>query len=452
MCQSGAGAEPRREGSEVPKKFLLLAVLILSAAFARASEDLVLPDVNAPDAFEGAKDNVQGTWWNLLWTDELTHPVLSADGSSVACAMRKGSKWAVMKDGKVYGSEYDSIGRIVLSADGKSIAFQGQKGRRFHIVWNGRESTGYTSCTDPAFSPVDGELAFLAEVEGKKVLFRNGRSAYRKGYDSVGDPVYGPRGNIAYRAHYGGRDFIVRDGVRVGGLYESVTDPLFSRGGAIYFGARNENALVMTREGTVVGFPVKFARESVNHRFLVVKISPVSESVAYTVRPDLRQNEGRRLYLDGRLVGNERISVNDFTFVGDIIYSVAQDPQGQFFVARDGVPVTKAYPSIHQTPSVNAAGRVAFAALGLNRKFAVLVADKQIGKEHEDIKSVFLTDDDSVYYFAKTEKGWTLMRNDAEVEAEVEYSFVTDFVRTGTRSIVFAATSGKEIIRKEINW
>jgi len=441
------GAEPRREGSKVPKKFLLLAVLILSAALARAGEDIVLPDVNATDAFEGAKENVQGTWWNLLWTDELTHPVLSADGSSVACAMRKGSKWAVMKDGKVYGSEYDSIGRIVLSADGKSIAFQGQKGRRFHIVWNGRESTGYTSCTAPAFSPVDGELAFLAEVEGKKVLFRNGRSAYRKGYDFVSTPVYSSRGSIAFMANYKGREFMVRDGVRVGGVYRSITDPVFSQSGAVYFGATTENSIIMTREGSIIGYPIRYPPDINGKNVEVIKTSPASESVAYIVR----LGEKFLLYRDGRLLSDD-VAASYCMFAGNSLYYLLRNNEG-IYIARDGVPVTRSYPLIIAgSLSVNAAGKIAFIVRHENGKLSVYVDDKQVGEEYDAVKSIVLTDDGSVFYFALIGKAWTAMKDGARIPDAGEYPYVTDFLRTGTRSMVFAATSGKEIVRKEINW
>lgn len=428
---------------------MILAVLLMPAATV-AEEEVLLPDVAPPDAFADANDKVAGTWWSLLWTDELTSPVLSADGSSVACAMRKGDKWAVMKDGKVYGGEYEWIGQILMSADGKSLAFQARKGRQFHVVWNGRESKPYTSCTSLVFSPTNGELAFLADVDNRFVLFRNGRAVYRKGYDAVGAPVYGPGGSIAFRACFKGREFVIRDGERVGGVFRRVTDPVFAPSGGMYFGAMNEDSLVMTREGSAVGYPIRHPdpKRNAADRFISVLASPVSESVAYTVR----LGESSRLYRDGAPVGDGRSEAVYFIFVGNSLYYPCRNADAQWFVARDGVPVTQTYPTVDQLPSVNGTGKVAFVVRGINGKSAVYVNDKQLGEQYDAIRSVLVNDEGSVYYFAKTGKIWAPMKDGVRISEAGEYPYVTDFMKTGPRSIVFAATSGKEIVRKEISW
>jgi formylglycine-generating enzyme required for sulfatase activity/Tol biopolymer transport system component len=94
---------------------------------------------------------------------------VSPDARHLAYPVRRGSRWAVVVDGKEDQKQYDEIRSLTFSPDGRRLAFAARRGEgaaaRWSVVVDGREEKAYDAIVDgPVFSPDGRRVAYHALV------------------------------------------------------------------------------------------------------------------------------------------------------------------------------------------------------------------------------------------------------------------------------------------------
>jgi hypothetical protein len=158
--------------------------------------------------------------------DLVGPPILSPDGKRVAYPAKQGGKWFYVVDGSE-GKPYDEVGYGYFSGDAKNFAYEARRTWKWVIVIDGKESPEYDEVG--LYPETPDSAVFTAKNSKKECAVVRGEPGPE--YEHVGWPAVSGNGkHIAYDAQRNGRGLVVVDG-REGKTYDSVGRPVFSPDG-----------------------------------------------------------------------------------------------------------------------------------------------------------------------------------------------------------------------------
>ena len=139
----------------------------------------------------------------------------SPDGAHVACAIKRGEKFAMLLDGVAAGPEFDRIdGSPLFSPGGRRLAYRARRQGKAVVVVDGQASPDFDLIArGPMFSPDGSRLAFVARKGEKVVVVVDGQSSPEYDWFAWRGVQFSADGkHLAYVAQGGGKMFVVLDG------------------------------------------------------------------------------------------------------------------------------------------------------------------------------------------------------------------------------------------------
>jgi hypothetical protein len=171
---------------------------------------------------------------------EVSPPVVSSDGSTVAYAatIQPGKMAAVINDKQ--GQIYEGVGRPVIAAKSNMVAYRAIANRKAFIIYGGVKQDEFVEVSDPALSVDGGKLAYRAnDREGYHLVIGK-----KKGdpYQEVEPPFITSGGRIVARARFYNCPAVIVDGNLSAGPKDS---------GWLWVGP-----ITVSKNGSRVGFPI----------------------------------------------------------------------------------------------------------------------------------------------------------------------------------------------------
>jgi len=228
--------------------------------------------------------------------DEATRPVFSPDGQHIAYAVRNGTVWQLILDGRpvkeherIFGDTvrfspdskrlaYMAGRRETVKRDGKDVVLE----RRFYVV-DGEEMRAYDLLVPNAFvfSPDSRRTAYVGVKNNRLVVVIDGIEG--REYDDVRLVQFSPDSRrLAYLARRDNRAYAVVDNAEGLG-YQSVGNLIFSSDGKrmAYVAARDKSAFIVVdgAEG----------RNYTNVIAETIAFSPDAKYIVYQAQRDDRQ-------------------------------------------------------------------------------------------------------------------------------------------------------------------
>jgi len=248
---------------------------------------------------------------------------IARGGRSIAILLEQAAGRFIVIDGSHGHGTYGEVVDLGFSPDGRSLAYLAEVDGRWRLVKDGQEVGELYEYVDKlsglARSPTGGSVAYAARKPGHRgyCVIRDGVPLETE-YDETYSPVYGPQGkSFAFAARRAGKHFVVKGGARVGGTFDALAELAFAPvGGSLAFAARAGETWLVVRDGRQVGGMYDAAEDLV--------FSPDGRSLAFTAR-----------------TGDKGIVVRDGAPVGephDRVGYVVFAPQGQSlaFWAEEG--------------------------------------------------------------------------------------------------------------------
>jgi hypothetical protein len=148
-------------------------------------------------------------------SEERWQPVLSLDGSHVACVTTNGRQEFVLLDGRP-GPTYDRVipESLVFSPDSRHLAYVAKKRGQSVVVLDGKHVGTHKGILRASlrFGPDSRRIAYAATDGGQWFVVADHTPGPT--YDAImeGGPIFGSAGSLAYAAQRGQKWFVVRDG------------------------------------------------------------------------------------------------------------------------------------------------------------------------------------------------------------------------------------------------
>jgi hypothetical protein len=352
------------------------------------------------------------------WKDSLNWPIIDKNWKSVACKIRKSSKWGVMLNGRV-GGMYAEVKHLQFSPDGDTLIYVGTKGvshtfRRTISIrkFVEKDERLYDAIFPTLFSPDGKSWTYKIRDDEDWYLILDGKESQR--YDFIDDYQFNPSGNmIVFKARNYGKTFIVINGFE-GRQYDNIFDLTYNpKGNDVAYWAERDHKYFLVVGDSEINYS---ARRPPNP----ILYSPTGKLFLYCVS-EIQDAHEKIFVIQNDIYSKPYDRVNwletKFSPDGNSVAYPAGRGNDQFIVLNQK---EEPYYEEVKSPIFSPDGfSLMYFAYESNKWFTVL--NKRKGKRYDAVKEALFAPDAEIYsYAAKENNKWFVVQNDIEDEKKFD--------------------------------
>jgi len=249
-------------------------------------------------------------------------PIFTSVGGEITYFAVKGNRSVIVQGEKEFGGEYDEAA-LMLEINASDLS--GCDPEEVRVRYDGKGMPSYWLLM-PAFGEVNGELAYVAEKDGKSFVVYGGQEIGKQ-YDRVYTPIregnhtyLNPvNGKLTYIAMKDNRTFVVYGGQEIGGDYTINPFLVTGAGGKLVFVAERNNRSFLVCDGEENG----------------KEYDSISSLLEYNGKVAYIASEGNKSFAvyDGIETGKEYDSVDGISVLnGKLAYTVSSGKKGSCYM------------------------------------------------------------------------------------------------------------------------